>query len=359
MNINTGYTFKPLFSNQSAAAKQQEQIGRRVDSSDVSAPYINFDQVKLDSAYLDDMRQWSIANYKAGDTNVVDNTAYAQEFGFRKTTLWDENGKLIPNAVTAADGYSKGFGTHAFLYISTDFLTEAAQQYAKLDDGEAYKWRAIFDDTFIKDAVSFFTGRDATNEEVKALKEQMDVLVNELATRIKNGEDTDLHTLKSKMTIAGHDVTIGQLTNMQKETKALSENTMNQVATVGPNNFARIGLAQSFATLFAKESQNTLGDLFSSAISRLASNNINSIQNLYNGYQNIASTMVYKGDFGRETANLFANLDTSSKENMVKDFDSKIKTYTSMLETYNHRTADNVVDTQEIRDQFEAWMKLL
>ncbi|MBQ9721259.1 MAG: hypothetical protein IJV64_11280 [Oscillospiraceae bacterium] len=84
-------------------------------------------------------------------------------------------------ASAANEAAKKGAPTHGFFYQKTDFLTDAAKEYATLADDEEFQFRNIWDEGFVKDTLDFFTGGDYTQSDVNRMQNQMTDLVRELS----------------------------------------------------------------------------------------------------------------------------------------------------------------------------------
>ena len=202
-----------------------------------------------------------------GRTDVVD---LSDRFNLHRSTESDGK-KIIYNrpsgglivetinpAVTTAEDANRsaaaGGPTHGFFYRSTDFLLDAAKEYATLGEDEVFYHRNIADVNFVRDALDFFTDGNYSQGDVNAVQEQITGVVRELAQQLKNGEHPDLNKLQSKLTIGGADVTISQLMEMQKVGKEMS-NAFSDISSGSLNaqniqSFANMGIAKAVGTQY-------------------------------------------------------------------------------------------------------------
>ena len=152
--------------------------------------------------------------------------------------------ETINPAITTAEDANRsaaaGGPTHGFFYRSTDFLLDAAKEYAALGEDEVFYHRNIADVNFVRDALDFFTDGNYSQSDVSAVQEQITGVVRELAQQLKNGENPDLNKLQSKLTIGGADVTVSQLMDMQKVGKEMS----NAFSDISSGSLNEKGVAQ-------------------------------------------------------------------------------------------------------------------
>ena len=248
--------------------------GRREDQGGQAGQKIHqpgSDALKADSERLSE-------DFRAGRMDIVDLTScFAQSNGTvadGKTVIQNRpSGGLIvetidPNVITAEDANKSaaaGGATHGFFYRSTDFLLDAAKEYATLGENEVFQYRNIADVNFVRDALDFFTDGNYSQSDVNAVQEQMTEVVRELARQIKNGENPDLSKLQSNLTIGGADVTISQLVDMQKMGRELSD-AFNGITSgsLTANNieaFAKMGIAKSLGDYYGSN-KGEIGKLF-------------------------------------------------------------------------------------------------
>ena len=200
-----------------------------------------------------------------GKTDVVD---LSDRFNLHRSTESDGK-KIIYNrpsgglivetmnpAITTAEDANRsataGGPTHGFFYRSTDFLLDAAKEYAALGEDEVFYHRNIADVNFVRDTLDFFTDGNYSQSDVNAVQEQITEVVRELAQQLKNGENPNLDKLQSKLTIGGADVTVSQLMEMQKVGKEIS-NAFSDISSGSLNaqniqSFANMGIAKAVGT---------------------------------------------------------------------------------------------------------------
>lgn len=261
--------------------------------------------------------------------------------------------------------------THGFFYHDTDFLTEAAKEYATLGENEVFRFRSINDVNFIRDTLDFFTKGDYTAKEVNAVQDQMTAVVEELAKQIKNGEAPDVSKLQSTLTIGGTDVTMSQILEMQKVGKGLKESFGD--LTVGPMDaaaYGKMGIAKAIGNAYGS-GKGELGTMFSAAMDQLYEKGVRMAKESFanasfgrhespNGqwkpHQKDAFTT------GLNIAETFSKLDTSSKENLAKDFTAKLSTVRSMVQNYcdKYGVPTSYVglagNTADLAAYFNGWM---
>ncbi len=282
--------------------------------------------------------------------------------GITKIERYAASGNIIKNANWASDEYSKGNGTHAFLYESTDFILEAAKEYSTLQDGQYFAYRNIHDGSFLWSATSFFKGENPTNDEMKALKSQIDNIVKELAERIKNGQSADINSLQSKLTIDGVDFTVSQLVNMQKIGVSLTHNMSGNIFDFYPDEYAKLGIANAFAKNMSN-SENAQTKLLGTALHRLAERNsnnaINELDRKLEKHPNsvLKQSYEYKVSTLKQSIDMFSGINAS--ESMKSEFEEVLKDYGKMMSSYKTKMATNSGgDIQMLRDLFDNLNKL-
>ncbi|MCH5352136.1 MAG: hypothetical protein J1E06_01525 [Acutalibacter sp.] len=325
-------------------AAQSGQAGQKVHQAGADALKENSERLSRD--------------FREGRMDVVDLTSrFAQSSGGAedgKTVIQNRpSGGLIvetidPNVITAEDANrsaAAGGATHGFFYRGTDFLLEAAKEYAALGENEEFAYRNIADVNFVRDALDFFTNGNYSQSDVNAVQEQMTEVVRELARQIKNGEAPDLSKLQSKLTIGGADVTISQLTDMQKMGRELS-GAFNGITSgsLTANNieaFAKMGIAKSLGNYYGG-GKGEIGKLFSSAVDRLYENGVAQVEKA----EAWARTASYAaGTSGSKDAvetelgiaELFSKLDTGSKTSLEESFSSVLSQVRALVRGYCDR----------------------
>ena len=334
------------------------------------------DALKKDSERLGrDLRE--------GRMDVVDLTSYfAQSSGTAadgKTVIQNRpSGGLIvetidPNVITAEDANKSaaaGGATHGFFYRGTDFLLDAAEEYAALGENEVFQYRNIADVNFVRDALDFFTDGNYSQSDVNAVQEQMTEVVRELAQQIKNGESPDLSKLQSKLTIGGADVTISQLVDFQKMGRELSDafngTTSGSLTANNTEAFAKMGIAKSLGNYYGS-GKGEIGKLFSSAVDRLYERGVAQTEKAEEWARTVSHAANTPGSRDAvktelNIAELFSKLDTSGKGSLEKSFSSALSQARALVrqycDRYNLRTSDVGLAgaTDNISKYFQAWM---
>lgn len=280
---------------------------------------------------------------------------------------------INPNVITAEDANKSaaaGGATHGFFYRSTDFLLDAAKEYATLGENEVFQYRNIADVNFVRDALDFFTDGNYSQSDVNAVQEQMTEVVRELAQQVKNGETPDLSKLQSKLTIGGADVTISQLMDMQKMGRELSD-SFNEITSgsLTANNtkaFAKMGIAKSLGNYYGSD-KGEIGKLFSAAVDRLYKKGVAQVEKAEAWGQTVsyaANTSGNKDAVKTELsiADLFSKLDTSSKSSLTQSFSSTLSQARALVQQYcnQYNLLTSHVGlagaTDSITKFFQAWM---
>ena len=322
-------------------------------------------------------------DFREGRMDVVDlDPLFTQKSGAAadgKTVIQNRPGggliveTIDPNVITAEDANKSaaaGGATHGFFYRSTDFLLEAAKEYAALGENEVFQYRNIADVNFVRDALDFFTDGNYSQSDVNAVQEQMTQVVRELAQQIKNGESPDLSKLQSKLTIGGADVTISQLMDFQKMGQELSDAfsgiTSGSLTANNIEAFAKMGIAKSLGNYYGS-SKGEIGKLFSSAVDRLYEKGVAQVEKAEAWARTAsyaANTSGSKDAVKTELniAGLFSKLDTSSKSSLEKSFSSALTQARALVreycDRYNLRTSDVGLAgaTDNISKFLQSWM---
>lgn len=284
--------------------------------------------------------------------------------------------QIIPGVTTAEDANkaaAKGAPTHGFFYRSTDFLMDAAKEYATLGENEVFRHRNINDVNFVRDTLDFFTNGNYSQGDVNAVQEQMTKVVEELAQQIKHGGQPDVTKLQSTLTIGGADVTISQLMDMQKLGHDLAESfdgvTSGSLTAHNIEGFAKMGIAKSLGNCYGS-SQGQIGEMFSAAVDRLYEKGVDQVKKAESWAQTVshaANTPSTKDAVKTELsiADTFSNLDTSSKSNLVGSFSSALSQARGLVQQYcsqygmltSHVGLAGATD--RISKFFQSWMEKL
>ena len=344
------------------------QAGQKLQRSDADA-------LKKDSERLS-------GDFREGRMDVVDlDPLFARKSvaaADGKTVIQNRPGGLIvetidPDVITAEDANKSaaaGGATHGFFYRGTDFLLEAAKEYAALGENEVFQYRNIADVNFVRDALDFFTDGNYTQSDVNAVQKQMTEVVRELAWQIKNGEGPDLGKLHSKLTIGGADVTISQLMDFQKIGRELSDSfngvTSGSLTADNTEAFAKMGIARALGNYYGSD-KGEIGKLFSSAVDRLYEKGAAQVEKAEawaRTASHAASTSGNRDAVKTELniAGLFSKLDTGSRSGFEKSFSSALSQARALVQEYCDRYGLRTSDvglagaTDNISKFFRAWM---
>ena len=268
-----------------------------------------------------------------------------------------------------------GAAIHTFCYEETDFLLDAAKEYATLSDDEVFKYRNIDDGDFVHNTLNFFSGgKNYTRGEVNTMKDQITTMVEELAQQIKNGEAPDLSKLQTKLTVCGVDVSITELMEYQKTGKELMDSFQYghlgaPLSGASVAEHAKMGLAKSIAELYGSD-KGELGKRFAEGIARVYEKAVARQE------KNASSDFWQDGYWSSEAVNiqvdsakLFGHMKTDSKESMTRDLSEKLNQLQSRIRAYCYSFGNqfwyapngsgvNLNNTMKtIQDYFHSWMK--
>lgn len=280
-------------------------------------------------------------------------------------------------AITTAEDANRsaaaGGPTHGFFYRSTDFLLDAAKEYATLGEDEVFYHRNIADVNFVRDTLDFFTDGNYSQGDVNAVQEQITGVVRELAQQLKNGERPDLNKLQSKLTIGGADVTISQLMEMQKVGKemsaAFSDISSGSLNAQNIQSFANMGIAKAVGVQYGS-SRGQIGELFSKAIDRMYEKSVAQVQRAndwgrstrQSGYTSCTQNAV-KTELN--ISELFSKMDTSSMVSLAKSFVATLSQARALVQQHcdqyglltSHVGLASATDG--LMKQFQTWMDKL
>lgn len=319
-------------------------------------------------------------NYDDADAAAGDSSPEGKTVVQNQPTGWIVT-TIDPNATTADDARKSakaGGATHAFLYQSFDFLTDAAKEYAILGENEVFQHRNINDLSFVRDTLSFFTGEDYyksgyIDETQSALIDQMTDVVRELAQQIKAGENPDLSKVKTTLTIGGTDVTVAQLMEMQQVGRELSESFKNVSAGSlnGQNTeaFAKMGIAKTLGSYYGGD-KGKIGTMFSATIDRLYERGVMQVQKGQVWAQSVIGVANTSGNQDAvrtelNIADMFSKMDSSSKTSLSNSFSSALSQMRALVQQYcgsyglltSHVGLAGVTDN--ISKFFQNWMEKL
>lgn len=260
-------------------------------------------------------------------------------------SLYTEDGKLIFGPGYGESRARSGAPDHAFFYHDTEFLTDAAKEYATLDENEVFRNRHISDLNFVQNTLDFFTNGNYTGDDVRAMQKQMTDVVFELSRQIKKGENPDFSQLQSKVTIGGADVSFSQLLEFQELGSELRNSFDNIcVGELDVQNYAQMGIAKAIGNYYGSD-KGAIGAMFSSAMNRLYEKGVAKTENLIkwvsSGNSGYHRSLTERGRDAVQTAvnirDIFSKLDTSSKENLSKDFSEKLSAVRTMVQNHCNR----------------------
>lgn len=343
------------------------------------------EKAQLDQARIDKLGKSLSDAYREGRLDMCDlsdhfSSAQAASCTARDgKTIVENRGmgfiveQIVPGVITADDANiaaKQGAPTHGFFYRSTDFLLDAAKEYASLGENEVFRHRNINDVNFVRDALDFLTDGNYSQNDVNAVQEQMTEVVRELSQQLKNGESPDLSKLQSKLTIGGEDVSISQLMDMQKMGRELSEsfNGITSGSLSGSNTeaFAKMGIAKSLGNYYGSD-KGKIGQMFSAAVDRLYEKGVAQVEKAEAWGKTVsyaANTSSNKDAVKTELdiADLFSKLDTSSKSSLEESFSSMLSQARTLVQQYCDRY--NMLTshvglagaTDGISKFFQAWM---
>lgn len=302
---------------------------------------------------------------------VIDNAG--KPIGLIVGSTLTPEGKIILTPDYGASRAQAGAPDHAFFYHDTDFLTEAAKKYATLGENEVFRYRDIQDQIFVQDTLDFFTGGNYNAKDIAAMQEQITDVVKELAQQIKSGESVDLSRLQTKVTIGGADVAFSQLLDFQRVGGELKEAFDElSVGQVQAQTSGKMGLAKAMSDYYAND-KGAVGDLFSAAMGRLYEKGVAQLEKTA-AYMDSSGgayigRLTERGRDAIKTSNdvrdLFAKLDTSSRESMKTDFNSKLSQMRTMVQAHCSQYGIPTThvglagDTAGLTQLFADWMNRL
>lgn len=241
-----------------------------------------------------------------------------------------------------------------FFTASTDFLMEAAQEYAKIGKDQEFVYRPTNDDQFVRSAIDFFARGMAGKSDYEAMSKSIDKVVRELAEKIKNGEDTSLENVTSKLDIMGEKISLSDLLKIQKQSKSFM-NAMGTRITFGTDSLAESaqkGMIKAVAGAYGDKIGGRLGQLYSAAMGAEIDNRYHrTIQNSKNSDTVQVKSVV---DSGTELYELFSKLDATNESTFKSSFDSMRGQMEAILAKYNSKLM-NMADIDKYRNQIYSY----
>ena len=191
-----------------------------------------------------------------------------------------------------------------------------------------------------------------------------------MADQVKQGKTPDINQVKSKLNVAGTEISLSELFEYQKVGRALEKAIdRSSAGTSITSECAKRGVAAAFAQYYGN-SRGEMGAKFSDAIQRLYEKNRTTVQNMANrpcyvpGGQQLV-TYKTATETGIKIADMFSKMNTSSKSAFQQDFKAKLSQAANM--TIQHwsqygvsasqlglgsNTADTMKYFQELMDKF-------
>lgn len=259
-------------------------------------------------------------------TEIIENTTSASESSQVSDTYWGYSSE------------SKYSMDRFFFTAGVDFLYEAAEKYAKIEDYQDFKWSVVDSSNFVRSLMDFLDSGSSSGEEFNTISGDLKALTRELAERMKNGESTDLDSLTTTITVKGTDFTISQLVELQQTLQGFSKLADNSEIK-DQQTFAKLGLASTIANAIV-EKYSYASDEFASSLGSALNNLVdNYSRNVYSqisidsGKPNAAYT-ANKAAVGKTVYDMFSNLDYSSKENLIDSYNKQMNTISNMLTDY-------------------------
>lgn len=245
-----------------------------------------------------------------------------------------------------------------FFTASTDFLMEAAQEYAKIDKDQEYVYRPTNDDQFVRSAVDFFARGMAGKSDYKAMSKSIDGIVRELAEKIKNGEDTSLEKVTSKLDILGEKVSLSDLLQMREQSKAFMNamGTRISFSTDSLAQSAQKGMIKVVAKSYGDKIGGRLGQLYSAAIGEEIDNRFRRTVEPAEEHAKETNSIQIKAavDSGKELYSLFSNLDAANRDTFKNSFDAMRNQLNSILANHNSKLM-NMADINKYRNEINSY----
>ena len=295
------------------------------------------------------------ADYESSRSKYVMNDPYdyhgitTHKFN-NSTGLFDRylNGKYIKSVDNKYDAY--GYRSYAkeredldqayFFHADLDFLYDAAKEYAKISADQDYVYRAIRDDNFVRSTIDWFTQGMGSESDYKNMQKSIDGIVKELAEKIRNGEDTGLDKLTSKLNILGENISVSKLMDIQKSSLELSEKM--GVIGYGTDNLAdnaKWGIIKAQGMALGDRIGGKLGRLYSSAFAAEADLHVKKCYDTMKP-DDLERFITY----GKEIYDLFGNNNYS--ENALDDILQRFYT-----------ASNGMTDVTRLKEQIRSFIK--
>ncbi len=363
----------PYFDPWEVIKKRQKGYG--VDGVDVAARmkelYDKAIEIPMDYSHItvqNDSTSSNVDRYEGKtiveneDTDIGIILQYVDPSAFQGSSLW------------ASKAENRGAAVHTFFYEETNFLEDAAKEYAVLEDNEMFRYRSIDDGSFIQETLRFFTGGKYTDKDREELEYQMENVVMELSRMVRNGEEADISKVKSKLTIGGVEVSMAELMEYQQMGRKISSSflgaNMGTLDSGKISQAAQVGIAKAMGNLYGSE-RGELGKRFSDGIDRLYEQAIaNREKSAQYTPSNFGPVPSYDDSLSLELdlPKLFAKMDTSSREGMIVSFQNTLSRAKSAVLGYCYKYGGaahfnpygSMVNLNKATDQiqsfFQSWL---
>ncbi len=239
--------------------------------------------------------------------------------------------KAAYTADTAREAATKGVPTHSFFYQNIDSLAQIASDPSK-----------TLDTSFAEDTLDFFTGGNYSRKDVEKLHGQMSEALKEMSQQLADTGKVDASKLKSRMTIGGTEISLGELADFQMMGQQLSP-VFDSISADNSRfedmqSVAKMSIARLAGRRYG-QGKGELGAMFSSAMDKLYDKGMDKINQLYTDASgNMPDTSLYESTIqtGKDISSMFSQLNTANKSAMAYDFNRKLSTMQSMLnQQYN------------------------
>ncbi len=234
--------------------------------------------------------------------------------------------KAAYTADTAREASVKGVPTHGFFYQNIDSLAQIASDPSK-----------TLDTSFAEDTLDFFTGGNYSQQDVEKLHGQMSTALKEMSQQLADTGKVDASKLKSRMTIGGTEVSLGELADFQMMGQQLSPvfDSINADSSrfEDMQSVAKMSIARLMGRRYG-QSKGELGTMFSSAMDKLYDKGMDKINQLYTDASgNMSNTSLFESAMqtGKDISSMFSQLNTTNKSTMAYDFSQKLSTMRGML----------------------------
>lgn len=300
--------------------------------------------------------------------NIVDNTpdvTFSAYPGYLDAGFLPDGTPLIADlryywGYQGADAdFQENGSSCTMFHASTDFLKSAAKEYAKISDTQEFLYRPTMDGQFVNSTIDFFLGDKATEADYQAMYDSIDRIVRELAGRIKNGQSTDMSTLKNKLSIAGEEISINQFQKMQQMSLKLVQGVQDRsFGNCSILEFAEKGLRTAAAGFYGKSLPGTLGEKYRDGFGRLMERSCEGDLEVFRS-SNFGwirdSGAVACSRFGPEAYTLFSGIKAGSKASMKAELTNAMSEYRVLL----NKTGFTLTTESCLEDSYQFFDSLI